>query len=75
MLTEDDEEIEIVPHVKGATDFEIYESVVIKPRETVLPWDENLKTSYTLKYEVSILTFFNGAKSHMYILMMLLRLR
>ncbi len=50
VLTEDDEELEIVPHVKGSTDFEVYESVVIKPRETILPWDENTKPSYELKY-------------------------
>ncbi len=50
MLTPDDEELEIVPHVKGHTDFEVYESVVIKPRETILPWDEVEKPSYELKY-------------------------
>lgn len=50
VLAEDDEELEIVPHVKGSTDFEIYESVVIKPRETILPWDENSQTSFELKY-------------------------
>jgi len=53
VLTEDDEELEIVPHVKGSTDFEVYESVVIKPRETLLPWDDNDKPSFELKYEVS----------------------
>lgn len=52
VLAEDDEELEIVPHVKGSTDFEIYESVVIKPRETILPWDENSQTSFELKYTV-----------------------
>ena len=29
VLTEDDEEMEIVPHVKGSTDFEVYESVLV----------------------------------------------
>jgi hypothetical protein len=29
VLTDDDEEMEIVPHVKGSTDFEVYESVVV----------------------------------------------
>lgn len=53
MLTEDDEEIEIVPHVKGSSDFEVYESVVIKPRETLLPWDDNVKPVYDLKYAAS----------------------
>ncbi len=46
--------MEIVPHVKGSTDFEVYESVVIKPRETILPYDEVLKLEYELKYSVSI---------------------
>jgi hypothetical protein len=53
VLTEEDEELEIVPHVKGSTDFEIYESVIIKPRETVLAWDETKRTSYDLTYKVS----------------------
>ena len=29
VLTEEDEEMEIVPHVKGSTDFEVYESVLV----------------------------------------------
>ncbi len=53
MLTEDDEELEVVPHVKGHTDFEVYESVVIKPRETILPYDELARTTYELKYSAT----------------------
>ena len=53
VLTEDDEELEIVPHVKGSTDFEVYESVVIKPRETILPWDEANKPVFELKYQAT----------------------
>ena len=53
VLTEDDEELEIVPHVKATADLEVYETVVIKPRETILPWDENLAPEYELKYSVS----------------------
>ena len=57
VLTEDDEELEIVPHVKGSTDFEVYESVVIQPRETVLAWDSNKKPVYELTYKVRRGTF------------------
>lgn len=52
MLTPDDEELEIVPHVKGSTDFEVYEKVEMKPEVTILPWDENTKPNYTLSYKV-----------------------
>ena len=57
VLTDDDEELEIIPHIKGSTDFEIYEEVVVKPRITILPWDDNEKTEYTLKYEVSFMKY------------------
>ncbi len=52
VLTPDDEEIEIIPHLKGSTDFEVYEQVTIKPLLTVLPWDDNVKPNYTLNYQV-----------------------
>ena len=52
VLTEDDEEIEVIPHVKGSTEFEVYESVVINPTETILPWDEEVKPEYRLNYKV-----------------------
>jgi len=51
VLTDDDEEIEIVPHVKGSLDFEVYEQVTIEPKETILPWDDNVKPVYTLTYK------------------------
>ena len=54
VLAEDDEELEILPHIKGSTDFEIYESVVIKPRETILAWFDSAKSpSYELTYTAS----------------------
>jgi hypothetical protein len=53
VLTSDDEEIEVVPHVKGGADFEIYETIVISPKETILPWDEETKPSYELKYQAT----------------------
>ena len=53
VLAEDDEELEILPHVKGSTEFEIYESVVIKPRETILAWDAGKSPSYELTYAAS----------------------
>jgi len=52
-LTPDDDETEITPHVKGVTDFEIYEDVLIQPRQTVLPWDTATKPDYQLSYKVS----------------------
>jgi hypothetical protein len=52
-LDSEDEELEIIPHIKGSTDFEIYDQVVIKPTFTVLPWDDNVKPNYTLNYKVS----------------------
>ena len=51
-LTPDDDETEITPHVKGVTDFEIYEEVLINPRRTVLPWDSDTKPDYLLSYKV-----------------------
>jgi nuclear pore complex protein Nup210 len=53
VLTEDDEEMEIVPHVKGSTDFEVYESVLVKPREVIMPWDENTKPTYSISYSAT----------------------
>jgi len=51
VLDEEDEELEIIPHVKGSTGFEIFDQVVIKPTFTLLPWDDNLKPNYTLMYK------------------------
>merc|ERR1712032_77708 len=46
-------ETELVPHVKGVTEFEIFEEVLMSPRHTVLPWDSKTQPSYTLNYKVS----------------------
>ena len=54
VLNEEDEEIEIIPHVKGSTDFEVYEKVTMKPTFTLLPWDDNKKPNYTLNYKVRL---------------------
>ena len=51
VLTADDEEIEIVPHIKGSLDFEVYEQVIISPTMTILPWDDNVKPEYHLTYK------------------------
>ena len=51
VLNEEEEELEIIPHVKGSTDFEVYEQVTMKPKFTLLPWDENTKPNYTLNYK------------------------
>merc|ERR1712013_79677 len=51
-LTPDDEETEITPHIKGVTDFEIYESVLVNPRMTVLPWDGATKPNYQLSIHI-----------------------
>lgn len=56
VLNEEEEELEIIPHVKGSTDFEVYEQVTMKPKFTLLPWDENTKPNYTLNYKVHIYT-------------------
>ena len=52
VLTLDDEELEVIPHVKGSTDFEVYEQVVIAPKRTILPWDDNVKPNYTMAFKV-----------------------
>jgi len=52
-LTPDDDETEITPHIKGVTDFEIYESVLVNPRQTILPWDAATKPEYQLSYKVT----------------------
>ena len=57
VLDSEDEELEILPHVKGSTDFEVYEQVQIEPKLTVLPWDDNVKPNYTLTYKVHTYIF------------------
>ncbi|CAB4064919.1 NUP210 [Lepeophtheirus salmonis] len=53
VLTSDDEEIEVVPHLRGNVDFEIYEAIKLNPKETILPWDETVKPEYSLNYKAS----------------------
>ena len=48
-----EEETELEPHVKATTDFEIYESVVMSPTRTVLPWEPATQPEYELTYKVS----------------------
>ena len=52
-LTPEDDETEITPHLKGVTDFELFESVLITPRRTVLPWDSQTRPEYELSYKVT----------------------
>ena len=52
VLTEDDEEEEIVPHVKGSFDFEIYKPVNIKSNDLVLPWDDTTKQTINAHFKV-----------------------
>ena len=47
-----DEETEILPHIKAAKDFEIYEPVTLQPFFTILPWDENTKPNYEVFFKV-----------------------
>jgi len=51
VLTDDDEEEEIVPHVKGTFDFEVYEPIVIKSVPLVIPWDESNKPSSAIAFK------------------------
>ena len=53
-LTPDDEETEMEPHVKVTSDFEIYESVAMHPRKTILPYDPSVTPNYTLSYKVRL---------------------
>ena len=62
-LTPDDEETEMEPHVKVTTDFEIYESVVMKPTKTILPYDPSVTPNYTLSYKVSVLMPISSSAS------------
>lgn len=54
-LDKDDEETEIIPHLKGVKEFELYEEVVISPKHTFLPWDDlNAENSdYKLNYKTT----------------------
>ena len=61
-LSPEEDEIELEPHVKASTDFEIYESLVMNPSKTILPWTPDIITNYTLTYKVS-----GGGKVYKYV--------
>ena len=48
VLNEEDEEAEILPHIKMSKDFEIYEPITMHPLFSILPWDDNVKPSYDI---------------------------
>ena len=52
VLNEEDEELEILPHVKMSKDFEIYEPIVLRPPIQILPWDDNVKPTYNVAFKV-----------------------
>lgn len=52
-LTPDDDEIELTPHVKGFTDFQIFEELLVTPAVNILPWDETINPEYKLEYKTT----------------------
>ena len=62
-LSPEEDEIELLPHVKAITDFQIYESLVISPTKTILPWTPDMgATNYSLTYKVT-----GGSKVYSYL--------
>ena len=61
-LSPEEDEIELEPHVKASTNFEIYESLVMTPSKTILPWTPDITTNYTLTYKVT-----GGGKVYKYV--------
>ena len=55
VLNDQDEETEILPHIKMSKDFEIFEPIIMHPLFSILPWDENKKQSYDVFFEVCYL--------------------
>ena len=49
---DDDKEYEILPHVHSKTTFEAWHPLDLAPEEYLLPWDANVKPSYSLVYKV-----------------------
>ena len=52
---EDDEEEEILPHIKGTFDFEVFDPIVVKTsfeHGMVVPWDDTTKEERHLKFKV-----------------------
>ena len=62
-LSPEEEEIELQPHVKVITEFQIYESLVINPSKTILPWTPDMMPlNYSLSYKVT-----GGSKVYSYL--------
>ena len=62
-LSPEEDEIELQPHVKAITDFQIYETLVINPSKTILPWAPDMATTnYSLTYKVT-----GGSKVYSYL--------
>ena len=62
-LSPEEDEIELQPHVKAIKEFQIYESLVITPTKTILPWTPDMKTlNYSLSYKVT-----GGSKVYSYL--------
>ena len=51
-LTPDDDEVEVMPHIKGFTDFQIFEDMLMTPGAKILPWDEVINPDYHLSFKV-----------------------
>ena len=59
VLTDDDEEEEIVPHIKGTFDFEVYDPIKIKTAFShgiMVSWDDTTKEERFVKVQVNILS-------------------
>ena len=62
-LSPEEDEIELQPHVKVITEFQIYESLVINPSKTILPWmPDMMPLNYSLSYKVT-----GGSKVYSYL--------
>ena len=62
-LSPEEDEIELQPHVKVITEFQIYESLLINPSKTILPWTPDMMPlNYSLSYKVT-----GGSKVYSYL--------
>ena len=52
IIGDDEKEYELVPHVYSKVTFEAWNPIELDPEEFVLPWDPNVKPSYSLAYKV-----------------------
>eukprot|EP00096_Caligus_rogercresseyi_P015821 TRINITY_DN829_c0_g1_i4.p1 TRINITY_DN829_c0_g1~~TRINITY_DN829_c0_g1_i4.p1 ORF type:complete len:890 (-),score=177.71 TRINITY_DN829_c0_g1_i4:182-2851(-) len=53
VLTPSDEEIEITPHLRANVDFEVYSRIKVSPSITVLPWDDEVKPEYDMRFKIT----------------------